>query len=30
VPVGARLERLWAPPLGKNLICVAEPVSNEK
>jgi 2-polyprenyl-3-methyl-5-hydroxy-6-metoxy-1,4-benzoquinol methylase len=29
VPVGARLERLWSPPLGKNLICVAEPDSND-
>jgi SAM-dependent methyltransferase len=24
VPVGARMERHWAPPLGKNLICVAK------
>ena len=23
VPVGSRLERVWEPPLGKNLVCVA-------
>ena len=30
VPVGARLERLFSPPLGKNLTCIAEPVAKKE
>jgi hypothetical protein len=25
VPIGSALERLYEPPLGKNLVCVASP-----